>query len=211
MSKHLFVAASIAVLTLVGYFQFPGHTFLHSDTQIYMPMLERYWDPTVLTGDLLAQRPHVSFTIYDEMALALRKVTGLGFREVLTIQQIVFRALGIFGVFLIATSLKLSTRMALLVAAIFSLGARIGGPIVLTIEYEPVPRAFAVPLVLLAIGLVAHGRDLAAGLAASIAFLYQAPAVCTFWAVYFCLSLWPTRPAVIMSRRILGLVPRCVR
>jgi hypothetical protein len=207
MSKSFFVAASILFLTLIGYFQFPGHTYLYSDTQIYAPILEHYWNPAVLARDPLALHPHVSFSIYDEMTLALRQVAGLSLFGALTLQQLLFRAMGILGVFLIATSLKLSTRMALLVAAIFALGATIPGPSVLGIEYEPVPRGFAVPLLLLAIGFVAHGYDLAAGIAGSVAFLYHPPTVVPFWAIYFCLTLWPTKPVVIMSRRIIGLLP----
>jgi len=205
-AKHLFVTACLLALTLTGFFRFPGHTFLQSDTQVYLPILEHFWDPSVLGRDLLAQEPHVSFTIYDETALALRGLTGLGFREVLELEQMLFRALGILGVFLLATALQLSTRAALLVAAIFSLGANILGPTVLLFEYEPVPRGFAIPLLFLALGLAAHGRDLAAGLAAAVAFLYHPPSVYPFWMVYFCLTLWPSKPAV-MSRRIWGLVP----
>ncbi|MCS6954377.1 MAG: DUF6798 domain-containing protein [Bryobacterales bacterium] len=209
MLRRLEVAAALVWITLAGYFLFPGHTYLYSDTQIYLPILERYWDGTVFTRELLAQRPHVAFTIYDEVALALRRLTGWDFHAVLVLQQLLFRALGTLGVFLMATSLGLAQRPALLVAAIFSLGATITGPAVLTVEYEPVPRGFAVPLLLLAVGFVAQGRDLAAGLAASLAFLYHAPTTIPFWVVYFCLALWPTRPA-IMTRHILGLAPLLV-
>jgi len=45
---------------------------------------------------------------------------------------------------LMAESLGLAFAPALLVAAICSLGALIPGPAVLTFEYEPTPRAFAV-------------------------------------------------------------------
>ncbi len=206
MNTKLLVAASILAFTLAGYFYFPGHTYLYADTQVYVPILERSWDSTVLRHDLLAQHPHVSFTIYDEVSAVLRRLTGLDLEGVLTIQQLVFRALGILGVFLIASSLGLSIRMALLVAGIYSLGATVGGPVVLTFEYEPIPRGFAVPLIFLAIGFAAHGRDLAAGIAGAASFLYQAPAGYTFWAAYFLLALLPARPAV-MIRRMLGLWP----
>lgn len=209
MLRRLELLASVVWITLAGYFLFPGHTYLYSDTQIYLPILERYWDGTVFARELLAQRPHVAFTIYDEVALGLRRLTGWDFHGVLVLQQLVFRVAGTLGVFLIVSALGLSQRPALLVAAIFSLGATIAGPAVLTVEYEPVPRGFAVPLLLLAVGFVAQGRDLAAGLAASLAFLYHAPTTIPFWLVYFCLALWPTRPA-IMTRHILGLGPLLV-
>ncbi|MCL4851787.1 MAG: hypothetical protein KJZ78_10445, partial [Bryobacteraceae bacterium] len=75
--------------------------------------------------------------------------------------------------------------MSLLVTAIAGLGATIAGPTVLTFEYEPVPRGFAVPLLLLAVGLAAHQRHFWAGVAGSVAFLYHAPTTVPFWAIYF--------------------------
>ena len=206
MRNHLFVGASLAAFTLLGFFFFPGHTFLQQDTQIYMPMLERLWDPTALSRDPLATRPHVSFTIYDEVCLLFRRLTGAQFETVLVAQQLLFRFLGLAGVYLIAAALRVPSRMCLLVAGAFSLGATILGPTVLTFEYEPVPRGFALLLLLLAVGLAAHGRDVLAGCAAALAFLYQAPSIAPFWGIYFLLTLWPSSPDV-MKRRIQGLAP----
>jgi hypothetical protein len=191
--KRLWVGAALLAIAALHFFQFPGHTWLQSDTQIYMPILEHIWDPSALQKDLLAQHPHVAFTLYDETAIALRRVTGLDFRHVLQTEQFIFRALGISGVFLMATALGLSDPLALLVAAIFSLGATITGPAVLVFEYEPVPRGFAAPLIFLAIGLIAHQRFLSAGLAASVAFLMHPPTVAPFWAVYLALALLPSK------------------
>ena len=56
----------------------------------------------MLRNDILVQQPHVAYTLYDEIALGLRAVTGLGFREILQAQQIVTRALGIWGLLLMA-------------------------------------------------------------------------------------------------------------
>src|SRR6476661_8070948 len=100
--KRLFVGSAILRLTLLIFFQFPGHTWLQSGTQIYIPILEHLWDPSVLDKDLIAVHPHVAFTLYDETAIALRKITGLDFRQVLQSEQFVFRVLGIWGVYLIA-------------------------------------------------------------------------------------------------------------
>ena len=199
MKPRLAVATAICLLTLLTFVQFPGHLYLQSDTQIYIPILEQLWDPTVLAKDLIVEKPHVAFTLYDEAALALRWATGLDFHDVLKMQQAIFRALGVLGVFLVATRLGLSTALSLLVAAIVSLGAIVVGPSVLSIEYEPVPRGFAVPLVLLAVGLAAHGRHVVASMAGAIAFLYHPPTAASFWGVYLCFAVARRRWIVLAS------------
>ncbi|MCX6615984.1 MAG: hypothetical protein NTZ98_07780, partial [Acidobacteria bacterium] len=128
MSHHLltwpraFVGASVIGLTLLTYFQFPGHAFLASDTQVYMPILEHFRDSSLFRNELVTQLPQFTFTVYDEVTLGLHRLTGLDLRAVLTAQQLVYRALGILGVYLLATALGLSARMALFVAATFALG-----------------------------------------------------------------------------------------
>jgi len=195
------VAAAILAIALLSFFRHPGHTYLQQDTQIYLPILERAWDHTVFTKDLVALYPHVAFTLYDEIAIGLRRVTGLDFEGVLALQQFVFRALGLLGVFLFARAMQLSARMALLAAAAFSLGAFVAGPSVYTVEYEPAPRAFAIPLAFLAIGLASRGWDVAAGIAGAAALLYHPVAAAPYWLVYFCLTLTPAKRAV-MTRRL---------
>jgi hypothetical protein len=169
------VLAGLIGLALLGFFQFPGHTWLQQDTQIWVPMFERIWDPTALQHDLVASKPHLSFTVYDETAMALRWITRASFHDVLKFEQIVFRILELLGVYLLALSFPLSPRMSMLVAAIFGLGATIVGPLVLTLEYEPVPRGFALGFLFLAVGLAAQGRLALAGTAAAIGFLFHAP------------------------------------
>ncbi|HTT66213.1 MAG TPA: DUF6798 domain-containing protein [Bryobacteraceae bacterium] len=191
--RRLAVAAGILALTALTWYEFPGHTWLQQDTQIYVPILEHLRNPAVLARDILVERPHVSFTLYDEVARALAWLTGGSFRVVLEAEQFVTRALGIWGLYLMATALGLSAPASLLVAGAISLGATIGGPAVLSFEIEPDPRGFAVPLLFLAVGLTAHGRDLAAGVAAAAAFLMHPPTVYPFWAVYACLALWRRR------------------
>src|ERR1700722_576242 len=119
------VAAICFGLALLTFFRYPGHTWLQQDTQIYLPILEHQRDPGVLGNDLLVQQPHVAFTLYDEVARGLRAVTGQGFREVLAAQQIVTRALGIWGFYLMATALGFSAAPAFFVTSICALGARI--------------------------------------------------------------------------------------
>ena len=186
------VAVFVVVLTALTYFVFPGHTYLQQDTQIYVPMLEKLDDPSLFAHELLTSRPHLAWTLYDEIALALRKVTGLEWEPILAGQQLLFRAFGIWGVFLIGTSLGFTRRLSMFITALFSLGAMIVGPQVLTIEYEPVPRGFALPMVLCSIGLSLHRRWLAASLAATVGLLYHAPTTAPFWLV-FAVLLWRAR------------------
>lgn len=205
MHDRLLVALALAGLALLGFFSFPGHTFLFSDTLIYVPILEHLRNPGVLARDMVAVHPHVSFTVYDEVTIGLTPLAG-SLRNALAVQQLAFRWVGLLGVYLIAAALGLSRRMAILAAATFALGATILGPTVLTFEYEPIPRGFAAPCILAAIGLACSGRHLAAGIAGSVAFLYHPPTVFTYWAVSFALTLWPAR-ADTMARRIRSLGP----
>ena len=206
MADRFAIAAGIIALTFLSYFQFPGHTWLGSDTQIYVPMLEHIWDPSALARDPVATKPHLSFTLYDEIAIALRWITHSSFQTVLVAQQFLFRACELFGVFLLALSFPLTRRMAMLVASLFTLGATIIGPAVLTFEYEPVPRAFSVGLIFLAIGLAAQGHLMLADIAAAASFLYHPPTVWVFWALYLWLTLkhrdyrdlWPLAAAIVL-------------
>lgn len=186
-SERFLVLAVLAVLTLIGFYWFPGHTWLQSDTQIYLAIFEHLDDPTVLADDIVAIRPHVTWTIYDETARGLRNLTGASFRDVLFAEQIVFRFFGLLGVFLIAHSCGLRIAGALFVAAMFGLGAVINGPAVLTLEYEPVPRGFAVMLLMAAIGFGAKEHWNLAEIFAGVATLYHAPTTAPFWA---CALLW---------------------
>jgi hypothetical protein len=180
------VLTAVAAMTLLGFFVFPGHTFLYSDTQIYIPMLERLWDSSLYANDPVATRPHVTYTIYDETALALRRALGGDFQRALTAQQLLFRFCGILGAWLLASALGMGIGMALVTASVYALGATIAGPAVLTFEYEPVPRGYASGLLMLAIGLAAQGRLVPAAVAGGFAFLYHPP---TTWPVLAVLSL----------------------
>jgi len=206
MRDRLVIGAAILALTFLSYFQFPGHTYLASDTQIYVPMLDHIWDPSALARDLVAPKPHLSYTLYDEIAIALRWVTRSSFQAVLTAQQLLFRALQILGVYLLALAFPLARAKALVVAALLTLGATIAGPAVLTFEYEPVPRAFAVGLIFLAIGLAAQEHLMWADIAAALAFLYHPPTVWAFWMLYLWLTLrhrhyrdlWPLAAGILV-------------
>jgi hypothetical protein len=144
-------------------------------------MLERLRDPALFSRDIVATRPHLAYTVYDETALAMKRITHADFESVLTGEQLVFRAFAIWGLILIALRLGLSASESFFVAAVVSLGATIAGPAVLTFEYEPVPRGFALGLIVFALGLIADERYLSAGAAAGVAFLYHPPTMVPFW------------------------------
>ncbi len=191
----LVFAALITALT----FWFPGHTWLQSDTQIYAPLLEHIQNPDVLARDAVVQRSHLAFTLYDEITLALSAATRASLHAALLAQQIVMRFLGVLGLYLIASAIPLPRKLALFVAAVASLGALVAGPSVLTVEYEPVPRAFALPLVILAVGLHARDHDMLASIAGSLAVLYHPPTAALFW-ILFCAYL-------VAQRRYRALIP----
>ena len=194
-------AALLLLFSVLSWWVFPGHAWLQQDTQIYAPILEHLHEPSVLAKDIIVERPHVAFTFYDEIALLFRSITGSSFYVILMAEQILFRAMGLWGIYLIATALGLDFAPAMLVTLIWSLGATINGPAVLTVEYEPVPRGFAVPLLMLAVGLAAQGRWMWSGVATGAAALFHAPAVWPILAVYVWaapnkVSRWALAPVV---------------
>ena len=183
------VKLAVAGLALLSFFVYPGHTFLESDSQIFMPVLLHMQDPTLYRNDVVLEGPHTAYTLYDELLRGLNFITGIRHELLLDGLQIVFRLLGLLGVYWLLGSLELAPGFALLGAGIYGLGAWVFGPSVLTVEYEPVPRAFALPLVLLGLGLVGRGRYTAAGIAGTAAFLLHPPTVAAFWLVYLVSAL----------------------
>lgn len=182
--------AGLAAFALLGYFVFPGYTYLQSDTQIYLPMLERATDPAALSNDIIATHPHLRYTMFDEVAVGLKRATGADFEPILGVLQFVGRLLGLYGVFLLGTAAGLEVSAALFLAGLFGLGTVIIGPAVLTVEYEPIPRGMALPLLLLAIGWSGHHRWLAAGIALGVAFLIHPPTVWPVWLVVAGYAIW---------------------
>lgn len=205
--KRLATASLCLAFALLSFFQFPGHTWLQQDTQIYAPILEHLRDPSVLRNEILVAEPHVAYTLYDETTIFLRRVTGLGFEEVLAAQQIATRALCFWGLMLLAEALGLGYGASLAAAAICTLGAVVAGPTVLTVEYEPSPRAFALPLVLLAMGLASRARYRGAGFAGAAAVLYHPPTALAFWGMWTLLALWPDRNR---KERLVAFAPLAV-
>jgi len=179
----------LAVMTLAGFFIFPGHTWLASDTQIYAPLLEHMADSSMLARDLIVTRPHLGWTAYDETALLLHRLVPLSFQQILALEQLFFRFLALFGIYLIARGCRFRPWPSLLAAAVYGLGVTVPGPAIFTVEADPVPRGFALGLLLAAIGLTFRARFLPAAVAGSAALLFHAPLTLPFW-LWFGFVAW---------------------
>jgi len=196
----------LLLFTLLSYFQYPGHVYLESDTQIYLPMFERFEDPGRFARDPMVTRAHTAFTLYDELALTLRRLTGQDYELLLGALQALGRLALLAGVFLITRAMGLSETLALVCAGVYGLGGRVNGPALLLVEYEPVPRALALGPVLLGVGLAAQRRYLAAGIAGAAGFLLHPATAAPFWAVFAVLLFVPDEPEE-MKARLWGLLP----
>jgi hypothetical protein len=193
MRRALLLCVGIIAVTWLEFEVFPGHTYLQSDTQIYVPMLLRLDAPGYLSRDLVATHPHLTYTIYDEIALFLHAVSGLSFKSVLLGQQVLYRGAGVLGTFLLARAVGLDNLLAFVVAALLNLGAALTGPGVYVVEYEPTPRAFATGLVLLAMGLLVREKPLLASLAGGLALLYDPVSAAPFWIVVLVALIFDAR------------------
>lgn len=195
LPEHWLLGAVFAVLTALSWISFPGHTYLISDTQIYVPLFEHLENSRLLPGELILTGAHLSFTIYDEVTLGLRSLTGLDWEWLLFAQQWLFRWIGYWGIYWLARSSGLGLAGSVLTSAVMGLGAFVYGPSVITVEYEPVPRGFAVPLLMAALGSLALDRPGRGGMFAGLAFLYHAPAT------------WPILLIAVVYRRWKFLLP----
>ena len=108
--------AVLAAFTLIGFFVFPGHTYLQSDTHIYLPMMERIGNPGLLANDIIATHPHLRYTVYDEVAGGVKAVTGGDFEPILRVLQVGARFVGLYGVYLLATAAGLEVGAGLFLA-----------------------------------------------------------------------------------------------
>ena len=196
---HLATAVALGAFTLLTYFQFPGHTWLQQDSQIYVAILEHLDNPATLSRDLLCVHPHVKWTAFDEIARALHAITGLSYHAVFDVQLLVLRFLGLVGIFLLAGSAGLNRIGATFVAFLFGLGMLVGGPEILTIEYEAVPRGFALMLILAALGYGAYRRWKASVAFAAVALLYHPPTSAPYWLAVLVYALALQRPTALRT------------
>jgi hypothetical protein len=205
MRRLLWLCLALAAIGWLEFEIFPGHTYLHSGTQIYLPMLERMDSPGYLSRDLVATNPNVSYTIYDEVTLFLHREARLGFQRALEGQQFIFRLAGLIGVFLLARATGLADMFSLLIAGLVNCGALLSGPAVYTVNTEPVPMAFACGATLLAAGLLATAKPLLSALAGAIALLYDPIIAAPFWAIVV-LAFFFDRECRKMLRPILPIL-----
>ena len=183
MRRTLLLCIALAALTWGNYQIWPGHSYAEGDTQTYLPMLERLDTPGFLTRDLVATHPTLTYTIYDEVTLFLHEAVHWNFRKALAAQQVVCRVASIVGVYLIAASAGVGALWAFVISALVNLGAFLPGIDVMLFEREPIPRAFAFGFVVLAIGLMATGKPLLAGLSGGVALVYEPSVAAVFWVV----------------------------
>jgi hypothetical protein len=199
---HLATAVALVAFTCLTYLQFPGHTWLQQDSQVYVAILEHLDNPAVLSRDLLCVHPHVKWTAFDEIARALHAVTGLGYHTILDGQMLVFRFLGLVGIFLLAGSAGLNRIGAIFVSFLFGLGMFVGGAEILTVEYEAVPRGFALMLILAALGYGAYRRWKVSVAFAAVALLYHAPTSFPYWLAVVVYALALQRPKALKTALI---------
>lgn len=213
MRRLLWLCLALAVIGWLEFQIFPGHTYLHSATQIYVPMLERIDSPGYLSRDLVATNPNLSYTIYDEVTLFLHREARLDFQRALEDQQFIFRLAGLIGVFLLARAAGLGDAYSLLIAALVNWGAALPGPAIYTVDTEPVPMAFACGAALLAAGLLATAKPLLGALAGAIALLYDPTIAAPFWTIVVLAfffdrqsrkMLRPTLPILLVSVLLLA-------
>jgi hypothetical protein len=183
MRRALLILGGLCALTWFQFAIFPGHTYLQSSTQEYVPILERLNDPGALSRDLVATNPNVTYTIYDEVTLFLQDAGKMNLRTALVAQQVFFRFLALLGIFLLVRSTGLNVLFSLAAAAVVQLGALLPGPEVSLVNLEPVPHGFAFGLTLLAIGLIAWRMPLLAGLAGGLALVYDPRVASAYWIV----------------------------
>ncbi len=160
---------------------FPGHTYLASSSQLYVPMMRHLDTPGYLSRDLVATHPDLTYTAYDEVTLFLHHAGRTDFRTALVLQQAICRVAALLGMFLLARATGLQLFSALGVSALINLGAFLPGPDIWLIDRDPVPRAFAFGLVLLAMGNLARAKPLLGALFGGLALLYDPAITASFW------------------------------
>ncbi len=183
------VLLTLALITFLEFELYPGHTYLVSGTQLYVPELEHLVSPGYLTRDLVATNPNVTYTIYDEVTLFLHNAGHRDLKTALLLQQFALRFAGLLGIYLLARATGLKIMPSLLVAALINAGTFLAGPGTWLIDREPVPRVFSLELVFLALGCFAIRKPFLAGLFGGAALLYDVTMAAPLWLVMLIIYL----------------------
>jgi hypothetical protein len=157
------VALLLFVMVLVSRVPFASHTLWAHDSVLYANAIERGFH---VDDDLAQQRPHPPGYILYVATAGLARAAGLGSNDALVLVSALASALAAVALFLLAR--RWTSRTIAMIAAI----GFAANPLVW--QYSEIAYPYAV----LALGsiavasccLLAHGRGLRAGIAASIAF-----------------------------------------
>jgi hypothetical protein len=175
------VIIALALVAWLEFNYFPGHSYLASSSQIYVAALEHLDTPGFLSRDLVAGHPNLALTVYDEFTLLLHRSCHISLAQVLLVQHFLARLAGLFGLFLVCRSAGLGHFSSAGLAAVINVGTYLPGPELWLFDPEPVPRAFAFGLVLLALGFLARGKPLLGGFSAGCALLFDPLIAAPFW------------------------------
>src|SRR5262249_17943080 len=138
--KYGLLGCYLILVVLVSYCCYPGASICEEDTQIYLPLLLKAQDATLLRNDLITQHPHTAFTLFDELVLFISRFFRWSLPASLTALQLASRGLLLASFFLLFRTLGCGREIALALAGIMMLGGAIPGAQILIVEYEPVPR-----------------------------------------------------------------------
>lgn len=181
--KRLLFFCLLAVTAWLEFKYYPGHSYLLGDTQVLVPALEHLDKPGLLSRDLVATHPALTYTLYDEITLFIHRSAGWTLQRSLQAQQLAFRFCALLGVFLLARQADVSRWASLALAAVVMCGGRAFGPGIPLIDRDPQPATFAVCAVLLAAGLFASSYPILAGLFGGIALIYDLRMAAALWII----------------------------
>jgi hypothetical protein len=171
----------LILIVLASYCCYPGASICEEDTQIYLPLLLKAQDTSLLKNDLITQHPHTAFTLFDELVLFISKFFRWSLPVSLTALQLASRGLLLASFFLLFRTLGCGREIALALAGLMMLGGAIPGAQILIVEYEPVPRGLAFSLSVAGLALVVRRRVLGGTLLGCLGFLLHPTTTLPFW------------------------------
>src|SRR5215468_2552179 len=125
--KRSFLGLYFVLIIVLSYCCYPGASICEEDTQIYLPILLRAQDGSLLKNDLITRYPHTAFTLYDELVLFISRSFGSSLASGLTALQIISRCLLLASFFLVFTALEFPQEVALGLAGLMMMGGAIPG------------------------------------------------------------------------------------